>query len=227
MSAREEVLARIRGALGEFPAAAEVPRAYRLEGAHSPGSAELVAQLIDRLEDYKATVVRVETDDDDAIGRAITAILATREIGHAVTPSGAPGAWTAGLADVVVDDGSLDARGLDRIPAVVTGSVVTIAETGTIVLDGRELCGRRAITLVPDTHVCIVRVQDIVETVPEGLHRVDPLRPLTFISGPSATSDIELDRVEGVHGPRTLIVLIAGQPPAGNRVASQSSTDLA
>lgn len=210
MSAREEVLARIRGALGEDPSAPPVPRAYRQQGRYAAGAPELVLQLVDRLEDYRATVVRIGADDDDSIGRAVADALASREIGQAITPAGTPRKWAAWLADVIVDDGSLDARGLDRVPAVVTGSVVTIAETGTIVLDGGELCGRRAITLVPDTHVCVVRVTDIVETVPEGLQRVDPQRPLTFISGPSATSDIELDRVEGVHGPRTLIVVVAG-----------------
>lgn len=210
MSAREEVLARIRGALGEAPTAPEVVRTYRVQGEHAAGAPELVLQLIDRLEDYRATVVRIGTDDDDSIGRAVADALAHREIGQAVTPPGTPRGWTASLAEVIVDDGSLDARSLDRIPAVVTGSVVTIAETGTIVLDGGDLCGRRAVTLVPDTHVCVVRVRDLVETVPEGLERVDPHRPLTLISGPSATSDIELSRVEGVHGPRTLVVVIAG-----------------
>jgi L-lactate dehydrogenase complex protein LldG len=209
-SAREEVLARIRAALGADPSAPPVPRAYRTEGAYAAGSPELVLQLVDRLEDYRATVVRIGADDDDSIGQAVADALATREIGQAVTPPGAPREWTSWLADVVLDDGSLDGRRLDLMPAVVTGSVVAIAETGTIVLDGSELCGRRAITLVPDTHVCVVRVQDVVGTVPEGLQRVDPLRPLTFVSGPSATSDIELDRVEGVHGPRTLIVVCAG-----------------
>jgi L-lactate dehydrogenase complex protein LldG len=209
-NAREEVLARIRGALGEDPTAPPVPRAYRSQGRYAAGSPELVLQLVDRLEDYRATVVRIGAEDDGSIGQAVFDALATREIGQAVTPSGTPREWTNWLADVVVDDGSLDGRGLERLPAVVTGSVVAIAETGTIVLDGGELCGRRAITLVPDTHVCVVRVEDVVETVPEGLQRVDPLRPLTFISGPSATSDIELDRVEGVHGPRTLIVVVAG-----------------
>ena len=210
MSAREEVLARIRGALGDDPSTPPVPRTYRTHGEYAAGSPELVAQLVHRLEDYRATVVRTGTDDDDSIGQAVAHALASREIGQAITPAGTPREWTAALADVIVDDGSLDARELDRVPAVVTGSVVTIAETGTIVLDGGDLCGRRAVTLVPDTHVCIVRVRDVVQTVPEGLLRVDPHRPLTFISGPSATSDIELSRVEGVHGPRTLIVVIAG-----------------
>jgi L-lactate dehydrogenase complex protein LldG len=210
MSARDDVLARIRGALGDSPDAPEVLRAYRQQGSYAAGSPELVLQLVDRLEDYRATVVRIGAEDDDSIGRAVTDALATREIGQAVTPAGAPKEWTAWLADVLVDDGTLTATGLDQVPAVVTGSVVAIAETGTIVLDGGALCGRRAITLVPDTHVCVVRVADVVETVPEGLARVDPTRPLTFISGPSATSDIELTRVEGVHGPRNLIVVIAG-----------------
>jgi L-lactate dehydrogenase complex protein LldG len=207
-TAREEVLARIRGALGADPSAPPVPRTYREQGTYAAGAPELVLQLVDRLEDYRATVVRSAADD--SIGQAVANALAALEIGQSVAPSGTPRGWTSWLAEVVMDDGSLDARALDRIPAVVTGSIVAVAETGTIVLDGGELCGRRAITLVPDTHVCVVRVQDIVETVPEGLQRVDPHRPLTFISGPSATSDIELSRVEGVHGPRTLIVVVAG-----------------
>jgi L-lactate dehydrogenase complex protein LldG len=210
VTARDEVLARIRGALGEDPSAPPVPRTYRQQGEYAAGAPELVLQLVDRLEDYRATVVRIGADDDDSIGQAVANALASLEIGQSLAPSGMPREWTGWLADVVVDDGSLDARALDRIPAVVSGSIVAIAETGTIVLDGGELCGRRAITLVPDTHVCVVRVQDIVETVPEGLQRVDPHRPLTFVSGPSATSDIELSRVEGVHGPRTLIVVVAG-----------------
>ena len=210
MTAREEVLARIRGAIGENPRTNDVPRDYRHAGEHQPGAEELVAMLVDRLEDYRATVVRVEDGTEAEIGRAISETLASRGISQAITPSGAPPDWTGSVADSIIDDGSLDARSLDGVPAVVTGSVVAIAETGTIVLDGGPLCGRRAITLVPDTHACVVRVTDIVQTVPEGLARLDPTRPLTFISGPSATSDIELNRVEGVHGPRTLIAVIAG-----------------
>ncbi len=208
-SARDEVLARIRGALGDAASSPDVPRAYRTAGQHASGAAELVDQLADRLEDYKATVIRVGADDA-AIGVAVADSLAARGIARAITPPGTPPAWVGGLADVIVDDGTLSAPALDEVPAVVTGSVVAVSETGTLVLDGGPLCGRRAITLVPDTHVCVVRTEDVVQTVPEALRRVDPRRPLTFVSGPSATSDIELTRVEGVHGPRTLVVVLAG-----------------
>ena len=119
MSAREEVLARIRGALGEDPSAPPVPRAYRQQGRYAAGSPELVLQLVDRLEDYGATVVRVGAEDDDSIGQAVADALASREIGQAVTPAGTPREWTGWLADVVVDDGSLDGRGLARLPAVL------------------------------------------------------------------------------------------------------------
>jgi L-lactate dehydrogenase complex protein LldG len=210
VTAREEILSRIRGALGDSPSAPEVPRTYRQQGARAPGDPELVRQLIGRLEDYRATVVRVAEGDDDAIGQAIADALTVRDIGRVVAPPGVPPEWTSRLADVVVDEASISARLLDGIPAVVTGSVVAVAETGSIILDGAGVCGRRAITLVPDTHVCVVRAMHVVQTVPDGLRRVDPQRALTIVSGPSATSDIELDRVEGVHGPRTLVVVIAG-----------------
>jgi L-lactate dehydrogenase complex protein LldG len=208
-SARDDVLARIRGALGTATERPDVPRTYRVRGDLAPGDQALVAQLVDRLEDYRATVIRC-AEDDRSIGQAVAEALAPREIGQAITPPGTPPEWTNWLAEVLVDDGSADAKRLDTIPAVVTGSVVAISETGTIVLDGSPLCGRRAITLVPDVHVCVVRTDDVVQTVPEGLSRVEPTRPTTLISGPSATSDIELSRVEGVHGPRTLLVVIAG-----------------
>lgn len=209
MTARDEVLARIRGALGDGPPAPEVPREYRTSGEHPAGSAELVELLVDRLEDYRAHVVRVD-GDEASIGAAVSKALSDRGIRETISASGVPTAWVASAPGLRVDDGSLGARALDAIGAVVTGSVAAIAETGTIVLDGSPLCGRRAITLVPDTHVCVVRHEDVVGTVPEGLARLDPARPLTLISGPSATSDIELNRVEGVHGPRTLVVVVAG-----------------
>jgi L-lactate dehydrogenase complex protein LldG len=125
------------------------------------------------------------------------------------TPPDVPPEWLAEAAvEVVADDGTLTAPELDRLDGVITGSAVGIAETGTIVLDGGATQGRRALSLVPDFHLCLIRTDQVVGTVPEGIGRLEPTRPLTFISGPSATSDIELRRVEGVHGPRTLVVLV-------------------
>jgi L-lactate dehydrogenase complex protein LldG len=212
-SAREEVLRRVRDALG-MPSGGHVPpalvgRDYRTTGDHPAGSPALVDLFVGRLEDYKATVVRC-MDDDTAIGAAVGGALRDAGAESTVVPDGLAPAWSSEAPGVVVDTDELTADRLDKIHAVVTGAAVAIAETGTIVLDARPTCGRRIITLVPDTHVCIVRVADVVDSVPEGLALLDPLRPLTFISGPSATSDIELSRVEGVHGPRTLIVVLAG-----------------
>lgn len=216
-SSRQEVLRRVRDALGMPPgdaasptvAPAPVARDYRTSGDHPAGSPELVDLLVGRLEDYKATVVRC-TGDDEAIGAAIGAALRGAGAESAVVPAGLASAWSSGAPGVVVDASELTAARLDEIHAVVTGSAVAVAETGTIVLDAGPTCGRRIITLVPDIHVCVVHVADVVHSVPEGLALLDPVRPLTFISGPSATSDIELSRVEGVHGPRTLIVVLAG-----------------
>jgi L-lactate dehydrogenase complex protein LldG len=127
-----------------------------------------------------------------------------------VLPPGLPSDWAPDTAIGVVDDGTLSPAELDGFDGVLTGCVAACAETGTIALDGSAGMGRRAITLVPDRHVCVVLAEQVVQTVPELLGRLDPHRPLTLISGPSATSDIELHRVEGVHGPRTLIVVLAG-----------------
>ncbi|GAB3881594.1 LutC/YkgG family protein [Terrabacter terrigena] len=212
MSARDEMLARIRLARGDAADsghALPVPRGYRSTGEHAPGSGAVLAELVDRLEDYRATVVRA-AGDDASIGAAVASALAERGIHEVMRAPGVPESWVGTLDGARTDDGVATARDLDAVPAVVTGSVVAVSETGTIALDGSPLCGRRALTLVPDTHVCVVRVPDVVQTVPEGLARLDPTRPTTLVSGPSATSDIELSRVEGVHGPRTLIVVVAG-----------------
>ena len=202
MSAREDILRRIRGAndAAGHPAPPDVPRDYHRTGAHAPGSPAVLELLTDRLIDYKATViVAAHGAVHDAIRTALVAID-----GPVVIPAGLPEAW---WPDGIVDAG-FSAAELDSHAAVVTGSVAACAVTGTIALDGSPDQGRRAITLVPDVHVCVVRADQVVETVPELLARLDPARPTTFISGPSATSDIELERVEGVHGPRTLIVVI-------------------
>lgn len=202
MSAREEVLARLRSALGEHPDVPAVPRAYRQAGEHPPGAPELVALLEDRLRDYKAGVRRTARD---GIAQAVAAALTEHGDPSVVVPPGLERGWVPGAA---VDHPPLDVAALDRTGAVVTGCAVAVAETGTLVLDASPDQGRRALTLVPDLHVCVVRADQVVATVPEGLSRLDPLRPLTFISGPSATSDIELQRVEGVHGPRRLEVVV-------------------
>ncbi|GHJ47166.1 hypothetical protein Cs7R123_45080 [Catellatospora sp. TT07R-123] len=200
-SARDEVLARIGHALSGAAVPAEVPRDYRRTGEHPPGAPELLHLLTDRLVDYRAAV-------HPATPRTLESVLATvlEGLDRVVVPPGLPVGWLPPQA--VVDDGTLSPAELDRTDAVLTACAAAAADTGTIVLDGSADQGRRAITLVPDRHICVVHAAQVVQTVPELLARVDPRRPLTFISGPSATSDIELQRVEGVHGPRTLIVVL-------------------
>lgn len=207
MEAREEILGRIRSAISDGPAAPEVPRAYRR--AADLDQDQVLEMLVDRLEDYKATVDQVQAAD---LPRTIAGLLA-QATGYAV-PHGLPAEWldhdTLRSDDRRLTDapGSrLTVEQLDGI-SVVTSSAVSIAESGTIILDGSPAQGRRAISLVPDHHVCVVPASTIVQLLPEALPRIDPTHPLTWISGPSATSDIELERVEGVHGPRNLDVII-------------------
>lgn len=209
MSAREEVLRAVRAAVqGAVPV--DVPRRYRTAGERPPGDPALLELLTDRLVDYRATVRRAAPDE---IPAAVAEALA--EARTCVVPPGLDAGWTAGWdGRVVVDDPPLDVEALDRVDAVLTGARVAVAETGTVVLDSGPDTGRRAISLVPDHHVCVVRAQDVVATVPEALARVEATRPLTWVSGPSATSDIELSRVEGVHGPRRLDVVLV-VPPVG------------
>ncbi|GAA2362028.1 LutC/YkgG family protein [Dactylosporangium salmoneum] len=194
--ARSEVLARIRSALGSSPAVPEVPRGYRRADPARAGDLRLLA---DRLEDYKATVVHTT-----AGALAADLAAAVDGAGPLIVPPGLP----FDVPGAVVDDGTLDAAALDAFAGVVTGCAAAVAETGTIALDASPGQGRRAITLVPDRHYCVVRADQVVQSVPDLLARLDPGRPLTLVSGPSATSDIELDRVEGVHGPRTLVVFL-------------------
>jgi len=202
MSGRAEMLARIRSARGAAEPV-EPLREYRAHGEHDPGSDSLVDLLEGRLRDYKATVRR--TDDAGLRAAVAEAIAATGADGSVLLPPDLPSSWAP---EGRADDGILTAAELDGFSAVVTACRVACAETGTIVLDGAPDQGRRAISLVPDVHVCVVRADQVVQTVPEMIARLDPTRPTTLISGPSATSDIELDRVEGVHGPRTLSVVL-------------------
>ncbi|MCX2711732.1 LutC/YkgG family protein [Mycolicibacterium sp. J2] len=192
------MLGRIRAALtGAPPEPVAVPRDYFRDPLTGPADVERFAEAV---AEYRARVHRVT--DIAATVRALVAADAT-----VVTPADAPADWVTGV-HTLIDAPPLDVSELDRADAVLTGCAVGIAATGTIVLDAGPTQGRRALTLVPDHHICVVRVDQIVDTVPQGFAALDPTRPLTFISGPSATSDIELQRVEGVHGPRTLDVLI-------------------
>ncbi len=219
IGARDEVLARIRSALaGGVADNVEIPRDYHRDGAHPPGDVALLDLLDDRLTDYRAQVRRAGPGEvADAVAHAVADGLTGASNAtdgqrpRIIVPPGLSRDWLSALDGAIVRDDGVAVDDLDRCDAVVTAAAVAIAETGTIVLDGSADQGRRAITLVPDLHVCIVRAEQIVETVPEAVARLDPVRPLTWISGPSATSDIELDRVEGVHGPRTLqVVLLHG-----------------
>jgi L-lactate dehydrogenase complex protein LldG len=204
--ARAAVLEAIRAALADAPTPVDVPRDYDLGLA--PG-ADPVALFVDRVGDYRATVHRATATD---LAATVAAVLAEHEVARLAVPAGLPEAWLADAAvESVGDDPPLSHRELDALDGVVTGCAVAIAETGTIVLDGGAGQGRRALSLLPDLHVCVVSVDRIVGSVPEALARLDPHRPLTWISGPSATSDIELQRVEGVHGPRRLEVIVLGE----------------
>jgi L-lactate dehydrogenase complex protein LldG len=198
VSARDEILGRVRAALADAPAVVPPPRDYRTAGTPSPPSEELVELFVERVSDYRATVVRCSAEE--VVDRIATALDGART----VVPAGLP--WE--VADAVAADG-LTALDLDAIEAVVTTAAVGIAETGTVVLDHSAGQGRRALSLVPDLHVVVIAEENLVAGVPEAVGRLDPLRPQTWISGPSATSDIELNRVEGVHGPRRLVVILS------------------
>jgi len=191
MTSKDVILGRIRAAGATFDGA--IPRDYR----RSFPAADLDL-LVDRLVDYKAVVHR--TGD---IPGTIKTILGT---GVVIIPPGLPHDWISGMS--VIPDEGLPADRIAAADGVVTAAAVAIAETGTIVLDASPDQGRRIISLLPDLHICVLRPDQVVASVPEAVARLDPRRPLTWISGPSATSDIELNRVEGVHGPRNLHVIL-------------------
>ena len=216
MSSREAILGRIRSALVDVPpvsAVEDVEVTWRY-GLRPEGAAEdMLGLFVERVEDYRAVVDSVAVGDVPA---RIAAVLVEHDVQSAVVPGGAPAQWREAVAavgiTVVDDDPVLSHAELDSTGAVITASRVGIAETGTIVLDHDTDQGRRALSLVPDLHVCVIRADQVVSDVPEAVVRlqasIDARQPLTWISGPSATSDIELSRVEGVHGPRPLHVLL-------------------
>jgi L-lactate dehydrogenase complex protein LldG len=202
-AAREAVLSRIRSALGPGVAVPDVPRGYR--GPRVDDSS--LDRFCERVAEYRATVTRVAAAD---LPKAVARLCRERGARRVAVPRGGPEQIEG--VEVVVDDPPLSPQALDAVDGVLTGCALAIAETGTIVLDGGQRSGRRALTLVPDWHVCIVEADAIVAGVPDAVAALEEAaregRPITLVSGPSATSDIELDRVEGVHGPRTLDVVV-------------------
>jgi L-lactate dehydrogenase complex protein LldG len=221
-AAREEILARIRAAAGPAATSAEVDAAYALlprgyrRAHHDPAGDSIVALFAERAGDYRAVVERVPADGlPAAVARAVGAIpqVPTDISPSVLVPDGLPAEWLAELGpsiELVRDDPPLSPRDLDRVSGVITGCATAIAETGTVILDHGPGQGRRALTLVPDFHLAVVQAGQVEADIAGALARLDPARPHTLISGPSATSDIELIRVEGVHGPRNLHILIAG-----------------
>lgn len=211
-AAKDEILGRVRQALRDVDpqrrSAADASPLRDYIRTDSAGGDPLIAAFVERVTEYKATVRRV---DAASLPGAIADVLAQRGVRTLVVPADVPPDWLpAGVA--ILRDPNLTYEQLDTSDGVLTGCALGIAQTGTIVLDGGPAQGRRVLTLLPDYHLCVVRVDQLVGVVPEAVTRLrdSASRPLTWISGPSATSDIELNRVEGVHGPRTLDVLVVG-----------------
>jgi L-lactate dehydrogenase complex protein LldG len=210
-AARTTILARVRKALngGTSPEAAEahwheIPRHFKQAATHAP--VEILHLLKDRLLDYDAQVLEATPE---TVAAAITTLLTARGLHRLVIPQGlAPELLPTGF-DYITDTG-LSSSELDGFEGIITTATVAIAETGTVVLQNTPGQGRRAATLVPDYHLCIVQAANVVETVPEAIARLKPTASLatTFVSGPSATADIEMTRIKGVHGPRFLDVIL-------------------
>jgi L-lactate dehydrogenase complex protein LldG len=211
MTGRETILARVREALADVPATErpeDVPVERDYLRAHLHRSQDLAETLTDRLTDYRA---RVHSCGASELPGLIAVLLAERHSTRIAVPEGLPQAWLAQVPDRVSRVTAAPAAELDRVHTVITGAAIAVAETGTIVLDGGPGQGARMLTLIPDHHVCVLLAEQVVASVPEALAALEPTRPQTWISGPSATSDIELERVEGVHGPRVLdVVLVRG-----------------
>ena len=212
-AARAEILAAIRRALGPV-AEAEASGAELAPSIPRPASAacaQLLERFCERVRDYGAGALRIGPDD---VTKAVVELARRHGARRLVVPAGFPERWRPEVPELVVDDGRLEARELERFDGALTGAALAIAETGTLVLDGGPDQGRRALTLLPDLHICVVDAGRLVADVPDAIAAIEPplrehRRPLTLISGPSATADIELRRVQGVHGPRRLEVVVA------------------
>jgi L-lactate dehydrogenase complex protein LldG len=220
--AREAMLQRIRQAIGGRPVEEEaIPRAYLHAGSDERSA--IIARFVERVEDYKATVIQTTEAE---LAAALARVCAERGFRRLVAPDDLPDAWLPEGVEVLRDEPTLSYEALDTVDAVLTGCRLGIAQTGTIVLDGGAGQGRRALSLVPDAHLCVIQAGQIVDLAPEAIAalQASATKPITFISGPSATSDIELSRVEGVHGPRTLIVLLVTEPPSPAKRSARRQT---
>lgn len=215
-AAREEILARIRRALADVPPIAGPPSLHGLPRDYGRGAERapdaLAALLCERIRDYAAEAERVP--DEAQVAAAVRTACERMGIERLLCASGVPGTWRPEGVVAEDDDGAALAE-LDRVGGVLTGCGLAVAQTGTLVLDAGPRSGRRALTLVPDRHICVVEAGQIVERLPQAIAALEPRvtegrAPITLVSGSSATSDIELERVEGVHGPRQLLVIIVG-----------------
>ncbi len=204
-TAKDTILARIRGAIANAPEPPPVPHDFRERDERDRPA--ILEDFIDRLVDYKAIVTRT---DDTSLPQTIADACQQLGITRLVVPADLPTRWIPAGVMALMDDPPLAISDLDESSGVLTGCAIAIAQTGTIILDGGAYQGRRALSLVPDRHLCVVRAEQVVGLVPEAITGLAErtTHPITLISGPSATSDIELSRVEGVHGPRTLQVFV-------------------
>lgn len=206
-SAKDVILARVRAVTTNAPEPPLVPYDFRERDERD--RAAILEDFIERLVDYKAIVTRT---NDGSLAQAIADACRQQDIVQLVVPADLPSEWIPSGVKVLRDDPELPIARLDESSGVLTGCAMAIAQTGTIILDGGVTQGRRALSLIPDRHLCVVRAEQVVGLVPEAISGLAPraTHPITLISGPSATSDIELSRVEGVHGPRMLYVFVVG-----------------
>jgi L-lactate dehydrogenase complex protein LldG len=204
-TAKNTILTRIRRAIASAPEPPAAPQDFRTRDERERTA--IIEDFIDRLVDYKALVTHTEST---RLASAIAEACQTHNVTCLAVPPDVPDAWLPVDTPIIRDEPPLSVSQLDESSAVLTGCALAIAQTGTIILDGGPTQGRRMLSLVPDCHLCVVYEEQVVGLVPEAIAKLAPhaTRPITLISGPSATSDIELNRVEGVHGPRTLHVFV-------------------
>ncbi|QWW19921.1 LUD domain-containing protein [Schaalia sp. 19OD2882] len=213
---KRKILAALRQSLSTSQHAAPpdtVERLYRREGEDAPGSAPVLAEFVAALEDYSAEVAQVPAS---GVAEAVATFLDEADARSVVVPHGLDASWVkaAGASgrELLTDsvETPVDKMRLAEVDAVVTASRTAVSLSGAIALDGEADQGRRIITLLPDVHVCVVDASTVQPTVPQAVKILGehPQRPTTWLAGGSATSDIELVRVNGVHGPRRLRVVL-------------------